>query len=815
MSSQSKCFYSNLHDGYLYINIINKHIKLEVKDGIAVVNTLNKEVNKEVVSVMNQVLQDKTVKGVVLMSGKPGCFIAGADIGMLEACKTAEEVTEIARGGQEIFQRIEDSNKPVVAAIMGSCLGGGCETALACQYRIAVDDKNTTLSQPEVLLGLLPGAGGTQRLPKMVGAANALPLLLTGKNLRASKAKKMGIVDQKKNFSSSNTFLDDICETHVLGKNISTVWLILGLYSCILKMLAEAAVDFIKKNTEFFFIKYLFDDICDTHVLRKYFKSVVYSWIIFMHLHNILINLRNFLSSFAFRHIFTILLLEKKGLADGSLKKTPRKKNLQEKVFDYIFGYKFVRNYIFKTAKATVMKQTKGLFPAPLKIIEVVRTGVEKGPEAGYAHEREAFGELAMTKESKALIGLFHGRTACKKNSYGTPEKKAEKLAVLGAGLMGAGIAQVSIARGLDTIMKDISQEGVSRGQEQVYKGLALDAKKKKITTFERDTIYSKLVPTLNYENFDQVDMVIEAVFEDIVYFVLYIREDCIFASNTSALPISKIAEASKRPEKVIGMHYFSPVDKMELLEIITTDKTSKDTIASAVDVGLRQGKSVIVVKDGPGFYTTREQLDPANLNKLSTSFGFPIGISTLADEVGIDVATHVAEDLGKIFGERFQGGNINVLKDMVAAGFLGRKSGKGIFEYQPGVKSRPLNEEGLKILKKYHVPAPAGLAYKIISSFRITDEDCQYRLISRLVNESVMCLQEGILSSPLEGDIGAVFGIGFPAHLGGPFRYLDLYGAKQLVDRMLRYQQLYGNQFTPCQLLLDHANDSSKRFHK
>uniref|UniRef100_A0A7E4ZXR9 Trifunctional enzyme subunit alpha, mitochondrial n=1 Tax=Panagrellus redivivus TaxID=6233 RepID=A0A7E4ZXR9_PANRE len=723
---------------------------VNVVDNIAVIkfnvpgasqNSYTKGLSADFKALVDRVEQDSEIKGVVLMSGKPNSFMAGADINLLKEVKSAAEAEAYTRSGQILLEKLESGGKPVVAAIMGACLGGGLESVLACHYRIAVNDSKTQFALPEVMLGLTPGAGGTQRLPRLISLTNALDMALTGKTIRPKKAKSIGLIDLL---------------VEPLGPGLKPADVTTHAY------LEEVAI--------------------------KTAKDIV----------------------------------------AGKLK-IERTRPLVERVTNYFLSRRpLLDSVVLRTARDKVLKQTKGNYPAPLKILDVIRAGLTGPRETGFEEEAKAFGELSQTNASAALIGLFNGSTECKKDKYG-PARKTENLGVIGAGLMGAGIANVSIDKGINTVLIDTNQEGLDRGLKQIATQLDGSVKRKRYSKPERDAYFARLTPTTSYDKLNKADVVIEAVFEDlglkhkiIQQLESVVPEHCVIATNTSALPIKDIASAAKRPERVIGMHYFSPVDKMQLLEVIVTDETSKETLAAAAKLGLAQKKLVVVVKDCPGFFAVRalaptlsevarllmEGLSPRDVDRLSTEAGFPVGAATLLDEVGLDVAAHVATFLGKALGPRVQGGNTEMLQDLINLGFKGRKNNAGIYKYNTDKKSKnkkEINEAAIKAVEKYRSQPPTSVS---------SDEDRKLRILSRFINEATFCLQEGVISSPSDGDVASVFGLGFPPFWGGPFRFIDLYGAEKLVAHMERFSNAYAHeQFAPSQLLADYAK-SGKKFY-
>ncbi|HLV49206.1 MAG TPA: fatty acid oxidation complex subunit alpha FadJ [Aliidiomarina sp.] len=690
---------------------------LDIHDnGIAVVtidvpgesmNTLKASFVDEVTGLLESIKSNKDLKGVVFISGKESSFVAGADIRMINDCRSAADAESLARQGQALFDELEGLAIPVIAAIHGPALGGGLELALACHGRVISDSPKTIMGLPEVQLGLLPGSGGTQRLPRIVGLQQGLTMILTGKQLRPKQAYKLGLANE---VVPQSILLQAAMELALKGK----------------PKLPQAKLNTMGK------------------------------------------------------------------LLEGPLK-----------------------SVLFSKAREQAQKKAMNNYPAIDRIIDTVRVGATQGMKAGLAYEAKQFGELAMTPESKQLRGIFFATTEMKKETgaEGVKPAKVRKAAVLGGGLMGGGIAHVTINKAkLPVRLKDISNDGINNALAYHHKLLAPRLKRKHITKADFEKQILMLTGTLNYSGFHDADIVVEAVFEDLGLKQQMVADveanaaaHTIFATNTSSLPITKIAEKAERPGQVIGLHYFSPVEKMPLAEIITHAGTSPETIATTVEFAKRQGKTPIVVTDGAGFYVNRILAPYMNeaarlllagepveaLDKALVKFGFPVGPIALLDEVGIDVASKVAPILRNELGERFEAPD--AFSKLLEDGRKGRKTKKGFYRYDAKAKGKQVDSSVYTVL---------GIKPAASRSAEAIAERC----VLPMLNEAAWCLQEGIIRSPRDGDIGAIFGIGFPPFLGGPFRYMDSLGIQTLVERLTALAGTEGSRFEPCELLKDMA---------
>jgi 3-hydroxyacyl-CoA dehydrogenase/enoyl-CoA hydratase/3-hydroxybutyryl-CoA epimerase len=492
-----------------------------------------------------------------------------------------------------------------------------------------------------------------------------------------------------------------------------------------------------------------------------------------------------------------------------------------------IEGNPIGRKVMYKIAKEKVDKTTKGFYPAAYKALKAVFDGIDMKMSKALKLESKLFGQLVITKESQSLIHLFHATNEIKKHPYRDAAKerfsdsKCSTIGVVGAGFMGAGIATVCSDKGMRALFSDPSKDSLTRGMGYANKFFSKKLKRKRIKSFEKEGFMARISPALKPSSFNQCDVVIEAVFEDLDLKIKILQgleeqnthKDWIFASNTSAIPISEIAKESKNPERICGMHFFSPVEKMPLLEVVITDKTADWVTGRCVQLGQDMGKQVIVVKDGPGFYTTRALafflaeaasilVDGTKINKIDkalTEFGFPVGPITLIDEVGIDVGLHVLETIGKAFPTRLSAPDS--LSAIVDSGRLGRKNNKGFYFYEDGTKGNPDDE----------IYSLIGVNQQ--DRFDLAADEIIDRCLLIFVNESVRCLEEGILASAHDGDVGAVFGLGFPPFLGGPFKYCDFVGAKGIVDSLKILEKKHGERFEPAKMLLDYAEKNKKFF--
>ncbi|MBT7609960.1 MAG: 3-hydroxyacyl-CoA dehydrogenase [Bacteriovoracaceae bacterium] len=652
----------------------------------------------------------KDMAGLIILS-KHNEFIAGGDLAMLRDVSSVEECQKLTRRLHRVLRKIETLGKPVVACLNGTTLGGGYEVTLACHYRIGLSNKKYKIGLPEVTLGLLPGAGGTQRLPRMIGIQNSIPYLLQGKTVNPQEALKDGLID----------LLSDSEEELLIA--------------------AENAIEVIVNENP---------------------------W-------------------------------DQKGFSiPGG--------EVQSKS-----GY-----MVIPGATAMMSAKTFGNYLAPKNILSCIYEGLQVPIDRALEIETSYFTELVLNPSTKKMIRtLFYSMNECK-NGVHRPkdivQKEIKKVGILGAGMMGAGIAYVSAKAGIQVVLKDLTQELVDQGKDYSAKLLDKAIEKKRLTPEKKSTILDLIQTTTNVEDFKDCDLIIEAVVEDRKIKAIVtketeaiISENTIFASNTSTLPITGLAKESTRPSNFIGLHFFSPVDKMPLVEVILGEKSSAEATALCLDYIQKINKTPIVVNDGRGFYTSRvfttyviegikllqDGVAPALIENAGKQAGMPVGPLAVADEVSIDLIHHILEQTIRDLGVESVDQEIyrTVTFFVKKLGRLGRKSGKGFYEYPT---------DGNKFLSQH-----------LENHFSISDqqpsvEDVKKRLLYIQSIESLKCLKENVLTTARDGDVGSIIGFGFPAYTGGVFSFIELEGIEVFTRNCHQLARKYGSRFTPPSFLSD-----------
>jgi len=663
---------------------------------------------------LTEIEANSSIKGLVINSAKDSIFIAGADISEFCEIDSPEAAREVIRKGQGLFMRIQQLRVPTVAAIHGAAMGGGCEITLACDYRLATPDKCTKIGLPETNLGILPGWGGSIRLPRIVGLPRALDIILAGKKLVAKQALKAGLIDLV------------VPREH----------------------LPRLAEEYIAKGKP---------------APRKFKKT-----------------------------------------NNALVAKIARSKSI--KVLD---------------------EKTNGHYPAPYLALDVVLEGLKGSVESGMRLEEDAFVELIETEVSRNLVQVFFLQERAKKFKVKFPKADAARaeapvknVAVIGAGVMGAGIAQWCAAKGQQVILKDINPDALNKGMANIYKTFSAAAKRRIFTREEARSGYERVTPIFKDIPMTNVDIIIEAATEkmDLKKKIFAGLEkgsgaDTIVATNTSALSINEIANALEAPEKMVGVHFFNPVNKMPLVEVIVGERSDPAVVARALKYVQKIGKMPVVVKDSPGFLVNRILMPylieagnlyengakAADLDEAMLSFGMPMGPCRLIDEIGVDVSLHVAEFFASVFGERMA--LPKVLSGMVEKGWLGRKSGKGFYEYGNKKSAPKLNGQMLTLQENDNHNADSM-------------HTLQNRMVYLMVNEAAMCLEEGVVQAPEDVDFGMIMGTGFAPFRGGPCRYADAEGADKIVPVLKLLVDKGEAHFTPCELLSQMAHDKNK-FYK
>lgn len=716
------------------VSNIEQSVLFEVRDSVGwieldlqgeKVNKLSRQVMERITEILEQVRSNQQVKALVVISKKEKIYIAGADINEIKEISTEEEFFEAVQGGQEIMNQFEDLKVPVIAAIHGACVGGGCEFALACDYRIASDDKSTKIGLPEVQLGIIPGFGGCVRLPRVVGLQESLGIILAGKSVPAKKAKKIGLIDEM-------------------------------IPAAIFRSRAE-----------------------------EYAKEIV-----------------------------------QKGAKKR--KKTFSPKGMMNKVLEGP-----LKSVIYSQAKKNVMKQSKGHYPAPLEALQVVKDTYGADRKRALKREAKGFVKVAMTDISKNLINLFFVMEEVKKSTgVKNPEikpKDVDHISVLGAGTMGGGIAQLGADKGIFVRMKDITNEALAKGYEAAAAIWNKKLKRRRMTKYEFSQKMGRMSGGLDYAGFGMTDLVVEAIVENmdikkkvIAETAKHMKEDAIFATNTSSLSVTEMSEAFPKRENFIGMHFFNPVHKMPLVEVIRCPQTSDEVTATTFALAKKMGKTPVVVQDGPGFLVNRlllpwlsealfileDGMGVEEIDRMFThKFGMPMGPYRLMDEIGLDVCMKVLKIFKDAFGDRMP---VSSLVDKFSEiDRLGKKNGKGFYTYSSSGK-----EEGFDSGMYDDLGLPSS------RNGKLSEEECINRGIFCMINEASRAfLEDGIVDSPQNLDLAMIMGTGFPPFRGGLLKYADAVGIKDIVSELEVFESKYGVRFKPAKSLVDLAG-SGKGFY-
>ncbi len=701
-------------------------IKVELKQGAAIlrlnnppVNQLSKPFVEEMRDALISAFGDNEVKAVIL-TGTEKNFIAGADITEIQQVKDRDFILPLVMENNRFLNSIEQGPKPVIAALNGNCLGGGLEIAMACHYRIAA--KGIQVGQPEVQIGLIPGAGGTQRLPRLVGLPDALQMIGTGQAVSAEEGLKKGCIDE------------------VVPQEI------------LLKKAFEVGQRFISGELN---------------------------------------------------HRDRITRLKKDRLPNFITKKM-----------------------IISYARGEAEKKGKG-YIAPFKAIEAMERGLSDDFEADLKLEAELFSDCAVSDVAKNLIGIFLNTRAAGKlpRIKGVEPQKIKTVAMLGGGAMGSGITNLLLSNGFDAILWDINDEAVQKGLIAIRKTFAYPIKIGKMTEEDLDRkIHDHLTTTTSLDDLKQVDVIIEAVLEDMkikqgIWKSLQeiCRPEVILATNTSALPITEMASVLRDPGRMIGLHFFNPAERMQLLEIICGKETSDETLATSVVFARAIRKVPIVVNDGPGFYVSRqlgalmgestfmigEGVDGALIEEAVLDFGMPMGPATLSDLTGIDIGYHVGKNFEKSFGDRWKMSPIYEL--VYQTGCYGRKTGAGWLDYS---SEKPVpNSKVQEVIEKY-------LKEKGIKPKKFSNKEIIDRMLARAINEAAYMIQEEICDRPQDMDLAIIYGLGFPPYRGGILRYADTWGIRNVYEHLLKLEKEHGVRFKPASLLKEMA-ESGRTFYR